>query len=154
MHTYANGILNVANAAGEGGDSLKRLLAQLLDAQKNNATPEKVAEIVQSQPAQVREAVGCVPMSRVELATWLGVLIMLLQLVVAFRGGGNTYNTYNINTQPPAVTSPAPTSVKHEPNPPPVVHVGTVRRSHPKVGRNDACPCRSGKEYKKCCGAN
>lgn len=23
-----------------------------------------------------------------------------------------------------------------------------------KVGRNDPCPCRSGKKYKKCCGAN
>jgi uncharacterized protein YecA (UPF0149 family) len=22
-----------------------------------------------------------------------------------------------------------------------------------KVGRNDACPCGSGKKYKKCCGA-
>ena len=27
----------------------------------------------------------------------------------------------------------------------------TVRRSHPKVGRNDPCPCGSGKKYKKCC---
>ena len=25
--------------------------------------------------------------------------------------------------------------------------------SAPKVGRNDACPCGSGKKYKKCCGA-
>ena len=25
---------------------------------------------------------------------------------------------------------------------------------HSKVGRNDACPCGSGKKYKKCCGAN
>jgi len=24
----------------------------------------------------------------------------------------------------------------------------------PKVGRNDACPCGSGKKYKKCCGNN
>ena len=29
-----------------------------------------------------------------------------------------------------------------------------VRREMPKVGRNDACPCGSGKKYKKCCGAN
>jgi SEC-C motif-containing protein len=29
-----------------------------------------------------------------------------------------------------------------------------VTRSAPKVGRNDACPCGSGKKYKKCCGAN
>ncbi|CDM64672.1 preprotein translocase subunit SecA [Pyrinomonas methylaliphatogenes] len=31
--------------------------------------------------------------------------------------------------------------------------VKTVRRDHPKVGRNDPCPCGSGKKYKKCCGA-
>jgi uncharacterized protein YecA (UPF0149 family) len=29
-----------------------------------------------------------------------------------------------------------------------------VRRDHPKVGRNDPCPCGSGKKYKKCHGAN
>jgi preprotein translocase subunit SecA len=27
------------------------------------------------------------------------------------------------------------------------------KRSAPKVGRNDDCPCGSGKKYKKCCGA-
>jgi hypothetical protein len=27
-----------------------------------------------------------------------------------------------------------------------------VRRGSPKVGRNDPCPCGSGKKYKKCCG--
>ena len=26
------------------------------------------------------------------------------------------------------------------------------RRPEPKVGRNDPCPCGSGKKYKKCCG--
>ena len=29
----------------------------------------------------------------------------------------------------------------------------TVRRAEPKVGRNDLCPCGSGKKFKKCCGA-
>jgi SEC-C motif-containing protein len=28
----------------------------------------------------------------------------------------------------------------------------TVVRSGPKVGRNDPCPCGSGKKYKHCCG--
>jgi curved DNA-binding protein CbpA len=31
--------------------------------------------------------------------------------------------------------------------------VTTVRRESPKIGRNDPCPCGSGKKYKKCCGA-
>ena len=30
----------------------------------------------------------------------------------------------------------------------------TVRRETPKVGRNDPCPCGSGKKYKHCCGRN
>lgn len=28
----------------------------------------------------------------------------------------------------------------------------TVRRESPKIGRNDPCPCGSGKKHKKCCG--
>jgi len=28
-----------------------------------------------------------------------------------------------------------------------------LRHSHPKPGRNDPCPCGSGKKFKKCCGA-
>ena len=32
--------------------------------------------------------------------------------------------------------------------------VKTITRDSPKVGRNDPCPCGSGKKYKKCCGAD
>jgi uncharacterized protein len=31
--------------------------------------------------------------------------------------------------------------------------VTTVRRDEPKIGRNDPCPCGSGKKFKKCHGA-
>ena len=30
--------------------------------------------------------------------------------------------------------------------------VETYRREVPKIGRNDPCPCGSGKKYKRCCG--
>ena len=29
-----------------------------------------------------------------------------------------------------------------------------VINNEPKVGRNDPCPCGSGKKYKNCCGKN
>ncbi|HQN10044.1 MAG TPA: SEC-C metal-binding domain-containing protein, partial [Thermoanaerobaculia bacterium] len=32
--------------------------------------------------------------------------------------------------------------------------VDTVKSAGPKVGRNDPCPCGSGKKYKKCHGAS
>jgi preprotein translocase subunit SecA len=34
----------------------------------------------------------------------------------------------------------------------PQEHIPTYKREAPKVGRNDPCPCGSGKKYKKCCG--
>jgi uncharacterized protein len=39
----------------------------------------------------------------------------------------------------------------------PQAHIGSAlppqpRRNAPKVGRNDLCPCGSGKKYKRCCG--
>jgi SEC-C motif-containing protein len=33
-----------------------------------------------------------------------------------------------------------------------VIESEPYRRPEPKVGRNDPCPCGSGKKYKKCCG--
>ncbi len=35
-----------------------------------------------------------------------------------------------------------------------VAHNTTIRRDSPKIGRNDPCPCGSGKKYKNCCGRN
>ncbi len=32
--------------------------------------------------------------------------------------------------------------------------VKQIKLDQPKVGRNESCPCGSGKKYKKCCGAN
>ena len=37
-------------------------------------------------------------------------------------------------------------SVQEEPQ------VRTIKRDAPKVGRNDVCPCESGKKYKQCHG--
>jgi preprotein translocase subunit SecA len=38
--------------------------------------------------------------------------------------------------------------------PPPGMPGAQARPSAPSVGRNDPCPCGSGKKYKKCCGRN
>ena len=34
------------------------------------------------------------------------------------------------------------------------LETGTFQRDGKKIGRNDPCPCGSGKKYKKCCGRN
>jgi preprotein translocase subunit SecA len=34
------------------------------------------------------------------------------------------------------------------------VRTEPIKRASQKIGRNDLCPCGSGKKYKKCCGVN
>jgi uncharacterized protein len=34
----------------------------------------------------------------------------------------------------------------------PPLNAATFRRTTPKIGRNDSCPCGSGKKFKQCCG--
>ncbi len=36
----------------------------------------------------------------------------------------------------------------------PMMRPQPVRRAAGKVGRNDPCPCGSGRKHKRCCGAN
>ena len=57
-----------------------------------------------------------------------------------------------------AASPQAPSVAGHRPPQPARVggddaDVKTVRHEGPKVGRNDPCPCGSGKKYKKCHGA-
>lgn len=47
-------------------------------------------------------------------------------------------------TKPQMVTQ-APTSKR-------LIQHGPYKRATPKIGRNDKCPCGSGKKYKNCCG--
>jgi preprotein translocase subunit SecA len=63
---------------------------------------------------------------------------------------------YKPSTQPQAVPKPVAAEVA-------AGHAGTARPGQKgsapvtvakKVGRNDPCPCGSGKKYKKCCGRN
>ena len=54
---------------------------------------------------------------------------------------------------PTSVVEPAPPPVVHSPAPPPAGRSPNDPSRWGKVGRNDPCPCGSGKKYKQCHGA-
>ena len=58
------------------------------------------------------------------------------------------------NDSLPSVHLDAETDDSLEPaDQPPAAAVAPIRRDDARVGRNDPCPCGSGRKYKKCCGA-
>jgi preprotein translocase subunit SecA len=61
-----------------------------------------------------------------------------------YRPSALTKEEVTAFSPPPADDSTPQGSAPEKPEP--------IRRDEPKVGRNDPCPCGSGKKYKKCCG--
>jgi preprotein translocase subunit SecA len=58
----------------------------------------------------------------------------------------------SVPTPPPVISRPQPALILNR-GEEPVAAQTAVHRSDEKVGRNDPCPCGSGKKYKKCHGA-
>ena len=69
--------------------------------------------------------------------------------------GGNYNYEHSTTALPSFVTSSGvPKAQQAEGTEPGGVKVKTERREQPKIGRNDPCPCGSGKKYKQCHGKN
>jgi preprotein translocase subunit SecA len=71
------------------------------------------------------------------------------------RGVFSSISQELIHPEASRASLPQEMSESREPAPvvqPPSSGGAPVKSSQPKVGRNDPCPCGSGKKYKKCCG--
>jgi preprotein translocase subunit SecA len=66
----------------------------------------------------------------------------LHQSASAFGGGTATGSSGGATSKPSDVVSEAAAAVEK----------AKPVRTGPKVGRNDPCPCGSGKKFKQCCG--
>ncbi|NLW85909.1 MAG: hypothetical protein GXY38_03445, partial [Planctomycetes bacterium] len=73
---------------------------------------------------------------------------------VRLTPGEEVASAYRVTRQVHEQLSGYDSAAQQMPGPGESQKVQTITREEPKVGRNDPCPCGSGKKYKKCCGQN
>ena len=122
---------------------------QMFQAMKDRVDEEIVRYLWRLRPVPAEQAQPVAPPPRP---------VMRQPLVLNDPGSGSspfgaaTPSVFGV----PTATHPSPVRSR-APQPARVggddAEVKTVRREEPKVGRNDPCPCGSGKKYKKCHGA-
>lgn len=89
------------------------------------------------------EDYGVVISSEKDMNRFMPVLIDVNNSTRMFDFSGHTpEEMYALHPMQPDILFPAENPANHT----------TIISSQPKVGRNDPCPCGSGKKYKKCCG--
>ena len=116
---------------------LKRLAALLERARKNRAEPEDIASAIARETPAFRKLSDLLPRNRNELYGFLGVVLAAIALAISVKTASkptsiDVNQVINVITAPPAPHS---------------------AQAAPRVGRNQPCPCGSGKKFKHCHGA-
>jgi transposase-like protein len=100
-------------------------------------------------PASVRLKAA---LALIQLATTPPPPKKQIELVFQSQPSQNLHNS--AQPAPAAPKPPEPRRPVTQMQMPPIVHNSAqqpTRREHPKVGRNETCPCGSGQKYKRCC---
>ncbi|MFN7983435.1 MAG: preprotein translocase subunit SecA [Vicinamibacterales bacterium] len=126
---------------------------EMFQAMKDRVDQETVSYLWRLRPVLTEEAAPAPPPVRQVPPRQPLIMNNPSEQTSAFGAPSGIFDSAPKSAAPPA---PAP-PVHRTPQPARVggddAEVKTVRNDGPKVGRNDPCPCGSGKKYKKCHGA-
>lgn len=115
---------------------LERLADILRDARQRNVTAEELRQTIEQETPKLSKLSSLLPRTRTELYAFLMVVLTIIQMILT------TAHSRGVNVQDVDIDIDQIFGVTVE------QHVEQV----PKVGRNERCPCGSGKKYKKCHG--
>lgn len=155
IYSATTDTISVVATTAKSAHSLAVLAGVLQQAREQRANTEQLAHLLDQEKAAnlkpVADLVRRLP-KRLDLKYWIGItlaVIAILQSQATDREiskiGSQVDRIYAQVVAPS--TAPAPITA-----PVPLNQVTATPSPYPKVGRNDPCPCGSGKKYKRCHG--
>lgn len=124
-------------------NELKQLAALLQRAKTRNVSSDSLAREIDESIPELASIKDWLPRTRTELYAFIALLLSALTLMISQIQSGEPSNVEvntvinNVYQQAPE-TQASPSSEKR-------------KKQTVKVGRNEPCPCGSGKKFKKCC---
>jgi len=144
VFNFVGTTIEVLSAPQRTVDELSHLSKILREATEHTQSPEQVAETIRQQLPGLSALIELLPRTRAELYGFLALIIAVIALMT--QGGDGEAPHITVNQTINYVLAEQDT-VKPIESPQP-----HIKQSKRKVGRNEPCPCGSGKKYKKCCG--
>ena len=144
VFNFVGNTIKILSAPQRTIDELSRLAKILREAREKKEAPEAVAQTIRDELPGLAGLADLLPRTRTELYAFLALIVAVITLISQSCGGGNTTPNVTVNQTINQVFIETEKSAKPRPK-----QRGSTRK---KVGRNDPCPCGSGKKHKKCCG--
>lgn len=156
VYNFIGDTIELLSGPGRTVSELERLADILNRARQQDASPEQVAEAIEIETPGLSLLKDILPKSRDDLYKFIQILLMTISILLPLMKKAEPPKVEvnvvinqvvdSIYQQP----APNPTAAPRPPSRP--ATVGTQpRTSDRKTGRNEPCPCGSGKKYKKCC---
>jgi SEC-C motif len=145
IYNFIGNTIELLSGPSRTVSELQRLAEILNQARNRKKSIEEVSERIEKELPWFSSLKDLLPKSRTEFYPFIGIVIAVVGLIIGQLKQDQppkvTVNqVVNIICQEPAIHSHQQT-----------VTTTTKVKAKKKVGRNDPCPCGSGKKYKKCC---
>jgi len=147
VFNFVGNTIEILSAPQRTLDELSRLAKILHEARETKQNPEQVAETIRKEVPGLSSLADFLPKTRAELYGFIALIVAVITLLT--QGGQSGRNTTNVTLDQSINQVFVETENVAKPK---EKAVPQVKQATPKVGRNDPCPCGSGKKYKKCCG--
>jgi len=147
IFNFVGDTIEILSAPKRTVDELSRLARIIGESRDKKRSREEVAETIRKEVPELAGLADLLPKTRAELYAFLALIVAVIAILT--QEGQSGTNTTNVTVEQTINQVFIQTEKACKPNQkaePPSL------QATPRVGRNEPCPCGSGKKYKKCCG--
>ena len=147
VFNFVGSTIEILSAPKRTVDELTRLARILREAREKRQSPEEVAQTIRKELPELSGLADLLPKTRADLYAFLALIVAVIALLSQGIGGNGKSTNITVNQTINQVFVETESAASTQPK-----TAQSPRKTTPKVGRNEPCPCGSGKKYKKCCG--
>lgn len=152
-YDFAENSIRLLSGSSRTVSELERLERLLRSARDRNATLAELRRELTAHAPQFESLTDLLPKTRSELYAFLGILLAAATLILTQLRQGESPNIHVQQVFNQVVVQTASGDARVPELADEGAFLGGAGQAQPKPGRNDPCPCGSGKKYKRCHGS-
>jgi uncharacterized protein YecA (UPF0149 family) len=141
VFTFLGNTIELLTGPGRTKYEWSSLAALLTESCGKSSSPDEIVEKISEKVPELAGLSDLLPRTRDELYSFLALVVAVISLLLQESRDEDDATTVTIEQ-----------TINHILNETHSVAESLGAKLKPKVGRNEPCPCGSGKRFKRCCG--
>lgn len=143
VYNFIGNTIELLSGSARTVSELERLANILKQAREKKSSFEDVSNEIEAQVPELSSIKDILPKTRTELYAFIAIIISIITLLLS-QASSQEPSKVEINNVINNI-------YQQSPNIPQERNEIEQQKKKPKIGRNEPCPCGSGKKHKKCC---